>query len=62
VAELLKVAQLAEEHGVAEMEVGRGGVEAGFDAEGAAGFAALFEALAQVADADDFCCAFLEQV
>ena len=32
-AELLKVAQLADEHGVAEVQVGRGGVEAGLDAQ-----------------------------
>ena len=61
-AELLKVAQLAHEHGVAEVQVGGGGVEAGFDAQGAAGFAAVFKALAEVADADDFGGAFLEQI
>ena len=44
VAELLEVAELAHEHGVAEVEVGGGGVEAGFDAEGDAGLAGLFEA------------------
>ena len=42
-AELLEVLQLAHEHGVAEVEVGGGGVEAGFDAQGDAGFARLFE-------------------
>ena len=62
VAELLKMAQLAHEDGVAQVQVGRGGVKAGLDAQRAAGFAALFEALAQVADADDLRCAFLEQV
>jgi len=62
VAELLEVAELAHEHRVAQVEIGRGGVEAGFDAEGAAGLAAFFEALAEVGDADDFRGAFLEQV
>ena len=61
-AELLKVAQLAHQHGVAQVQVGRGGVEAGFHAQRAAGFAAVFQALAQVADADDLRRALLEQV
>ena len=61
-AKLLEVAQLAHEHGVAQVQVGRGGVESGFDAEGAAGFAAVFEALAQVGDADDFGGALLKEV
>ena len=50
------------QHGVTEVQVGRGGVKPGFDAEWAAGFAALFEALAKVGDADDFRGAFLKQV
>jgi hypothetical protein len=62
VAELLKVAQLAHEHGVAEVKIGGSGVESGFDAEGAAGFEGVREALAEVAEADDFGGAFLEQV
>jgi hypothetical protein len=61
-AELLKMAQLAHQHGVAEVQVGRGGVKAGFDAQRASGFAALFEALAQVGDADNLRRALLEQV
>ena len=61
-AELLKVAQLAHQHGVAQVQVGRGGVEAGFDAQRAAGFAAVFKALAEVADADNLRRALLEQV
>ena len=44
VAELLEVLELAHEHGVAEVQVGGGGVEAGLDAEGDAGLARLFEA------------------
>ena len=47
VAELLEVLELAHEHGVAEVEVGGGGVEAGFDAEGDAGLATFFEASGQ---------------
>ena len=47
-AELLEVAELAHEDGVAEMQVGRGGVKAGLNAQRAAGFAALFETLAEV--------------
>jgi hypothetical protein len=47
---------------VTEVQVGGGGVESGFDAEGAAGFAAVFEALAEVGDADDLGGAFLKQV
>jgi hypothetical protein len=44
------------------MEVGRGGVKAGFHAQGASGFAAVFQALSQVAGANDFRSALLEQV
>jgi hypothetical protein len=47
---------------VAEVKIGGGGVESGFDAEGAAGFERVVEALAEVADANDFGGAFLEQV
>jgi hypothetical protein len=38
VAEVLEVAQLVDQHGMAEVEVGRGRVEAGLDAQRAAGF------------------------
>ncbi len=55
VAELLEVAQLAHEHGVAQVEVGRCGVEAGLDAEGLAGGERLLDALRQVVERDDFC-------
>ena len=61
-AELLKVAQLAHQHGVAQVQVGRGGVKAGLYAQRPAGFAALFQALAQIGDADDLRRAFLEQI
>jgi hypothetical protein len=49
-------------HGVAEVQIGRGGVEAGLYSQRQPGFAALFEALAQVARADDLRRALLEQV
>jgi hypothetical protein len=61
-AEVLKVFELAHQDGVAEMEVGCGGVKPGFDAQGDAGLPRLFEALAQVGDAYDLCRSFLEQV
>jgi len=62
VPQLLKVAQLAHQHGVAQVQVGSGGVEAGFYAEGAAGLAAVLKALSQVADADNLRRPLLEQV
>ena len=61
-AQLLKVAELAHEHGVAEVQVGRRGIEAGFNSQRQSGFAAILEALSQVGDADDLRRAFLEQV
>ena len=39
VAHVLKMFELAHEHGVAEMEVGRSGIEAGLDPHGRAGLA-----------------------
>jgi hypothetical protein len=53
VAELLEVAQLAHEDGVAEVEVRRGGVEAGLDAKGGSGVAGLGEALLEGFERDD---------
>jgi hypothetical protein len=44
VAKLLEVAQLTDEDSVAEVEVGRGGVEAGLDAHGLAGGDGLADA------------------
>jgi hypothetical protein len=38
VAEVLEVAQLVDQHGMAEVQVRRGRVKAGLDAQGAAGF------------------------
>jgi hypothetical protein len=45
-----------------EVQVGSGGVEADFNPQRPAGFAAFFKALSQVARADDLRRAFLEQV
>jgi predicted DNA-binding protein (MmcQ/YjbR family) len=56
------VLELAHEHGVAEVQIGSGGIESRFDAQGLAGFEGGLKALAQIGDADDFGCAFLEQV
>ena len=53
-AHVLEVLELAHEHGVAEMQIGRGGIEAGLHAHGLAGLAGFLQALAQVALADDF--------
>ena len=57
---VLEVLELADEHGVAEMEVGRGGIEAGLDPHRLAGRQGLFDALAQVALADDLGGAFAQ--
>jgi hypothetical protein len=51
---------LAEKHGVAEMEVGRGGIETGFDAQRTALLRTEGKALLQVLLADDFGKAFAE--
>ena len=62
VAERLEVLELAHEYGVAEVEVGGGGIEAGFDAERGAGFARGFEAGAEVGLGDDFGGAFFQEI
>ncbi len=61
-AQLLKMAQLPHQHGVAQVQVGRSGVEAGLHAQRLAGLAAFFKALAQVAYPDNLRGALLEQV
>jgi hypothetical protein len=38
VTQFLKMAQLVDQHGMSEVQVGRGGVKAGFDSERPAGF------------------------
>ncbi len=60
VAEVLKVLQLANQNGVAEMKIGRGRIEASFDAQGAAGGARLFQASAQLGQRNNLCRAFLK--
>src|ERR1019366_8243985 len=60
VAEVLEVLHLAEEHGVAQVQVRRGGVEADFNAEFAAGLGGLNEGLAQVFFADNLRHAFAQ--
>ena len=62
VAEILEVFQLAHQHGVTEVQIGRGGIEPGFDAERNAGLARFFQPLAEIGDADDFGRALLQQV
>ena len=42
-AELLELPQLVDEHRVAEMEVGRGRIETGLDAQGDTGLEPLFQ-------------------
>ena len=53
VAHVLKVFQLAHEHGVAQVQVGRGRVEAGLHPHGLARRARLLQPLAQVAFTND---------
>ena len=53
VAHVLKVLELADEHGVSDVEVGGGGVEPGLDAHGLARRERALDALAQVALAKD---------
>ncbi len=43
VTQLLELAHLVEQHGVAEVQIGRGGIETGFHAQPAAGAQPLFE-------------------
>ena len=52
-AHVLKVFQLAHEHGVAQVQIGRGGIETGLHAHGLARRARLLQPLAQVALAND---------
>ena len=60
--QLLKVPQLAHQHGVAEVQIGRGGIESRLHAQRPSGFAALFQALAQVAHANNLRRALLQQI
>ena len=60
VAEILKMLELAQQHGVAEMQVGRSGIESGFDPQRFAGGQRLFEFRAQFRLPNDFRGAFLD--
>ena len=60
VAEVLKVLQLAQQHGVAEVEIGRGGIEAGFDPQRLAGGARLLQLGAKLGLFHDLSRAFLD--
>ena len=59
-AQVLEVLHLAEQHGVAQVQVRRGGVETGFDAQFAACFGGLYEAFAQILFADNLRHAFAQ--
>ena len=59
-AQILKMLHFAQQHGVAQMQVGSGRVETGFHTQGPAFFLRLDQPLAQVLFADQFRQAFLE--
>ena len=61
-SQLLKVPQLAHQHGVAQVQIRRSRIESRLHPQRPSGFAALFQALAQVAHADNLRRALLEQV
>jgi hypothetical protein len=50
--------ELADEHRVAEVEIGCRGIESGFDTQGATGLERLLEAFLQICFANDFDSAF----
>jgi hypothetical protein len=54
VPQVLEVLHLAQQDGVAQMQVGRSWIEAGLDAEGLAIFFGLLKLVRQFADRDDF--------
>jgi hypothetical protein len=60
VAQVLEMFHLAQQDGVAQVQVGRGGVEAGFHAQRAAGLRRLHQAFAQVFFANDLGQTFLQ--
>ena len=53
-AHVLKMFQLAQHHGVAQMNIGRGGVHAELHAQGLAGLRRFFELRFQLVFANDF--------
>ncbi len=59
-AEILKMLHFPEQHGVAEMQVGRRGIEARFNAQRPPGLRRFDQALAQLFFADQFRQAFLQ--
>jgi L-alanine-DL-glutamate epimerase-like enolase superfamily enzyme len=62
VAEILEVLHLPKQNRVTEVNVGRGGIEAGLDAERSAGLGGFGQALAQLLLADDLRETFLQVV
>jgi hypothetical protein len=62
VPQLLKVPQLAQQHRVPQVKVGRRRVKARFHPQRPSGFAAVFKALAQIGHADNLRRAFLQQI
>ena len=60
VAEVLKMFELAQEHGVAEMKIGRGGIEAGFDPQRFAGGERLLQLGAKLGLLHNFSRAFFD--
>ena len=59
-AEILEMFHLAQQHGVAQMQVGRGGIETGLNAQRPAGLGRLRQAFAQVLFANDLRETFLQ--
>ena len=51
---VLKMFELANQNRVTKMQIGRGGIEAGFHLEGLAGFERFFQTLAQFLLANNF--------
>ena len=59
-AQILKMFHLAQQHGVAQMQIRRGRIEARFHAQGPARLGRLQQAFAQVLFANDLDQAFLQ--
>ncbi len=60
VAQVLEMFHLAQQHGVAQVQIGRGGIEAGLHAQGTAGLGGALQAFPQILLANDFGEAFAE--
>ena len=52
-AQILKMLHLAQQHGMAQMQIGSGGIEACLDAQRPAGLGVLLRARVQILFADD---------